>query len=214
MSYYIHLLGLISHILLFLSLISFLIKRIEIGKEKRLFVYFIAYYIIAEVLSRVTSFFLINNLGMTHVYFPTEFFFFFFILYQWENRFKKYWLISGLLIGVFVLADNFIATPFSKFAIYSASLQYLFMFLFSARQIIELTTKSFIPFYRDDRFYIAAGIFIYSSITALMFLFYNLFAIRFQFNIGYLSMVFMNFFFTYSMVLHYRQRIMLAEALN
>ena len=214
MRYFIRGLGLISQALLFLSLFAFLIKKIEIEKEKKFFIFFIAFNFLSEIFSRTTTWFKIINIGAAHVYFSVEFFFFFFILYQWENRFKRSWLISGAVVGVFVLIDNFIITPFSKFAVFSASSQNFFLFLFSAHQIIEITTKNFIPFYRDDRFYIAAGIFVYSSITALMFLLYNFFTVILPFNIGYLSIICMNFFFTYSMVLYYRQRKMLAEALK
>jgi len=200
--------------MLFLSLFPFLVKKIEIGKEKKILVFFIALASVSEIFSRTTTWFKIINIGAAHVYFSVEFFFFFFILYQWENRFKKYWMISGAIIGSYVLIDNFIITPFSRFAVFSASLQNLFLFLFAAHLIIEITTKNFIPFYRDDRFYIAAGIFVYSSITALMFLLYNFFSVLLPFYIGYLSIICMNFFFTYSTVLYFRQRKMLAEALK
>ncbi len=214
MRYFIRGIGLISQILLFLSLFPFLIKKIEIGKEKKLFIFFIAFNFLSEIFSRTTTWFKIINIGANHVYFSVEFFFFFFILYQWENRFKKYWLISGALIGSYILLDNFIITPFSKTAIYSGSLQNLFLFLFSAYLIVEITTKNFIPFYRDDRFYIAAGILIYSSITTLMFLLYNFYSVLLPFYISYLAINSMTFLFIYSMVLYYRQRKMLTEALK
>lgn len=203
--------SIISHAILFLSLFPFLIKKIEIGKEKKIFVFFIAFATISEIFSGTTVLYKINNIGMSHVYFSAEFFFFFFILFQWENRFKKYWLISGAAVGIFVLLDNFIITPFSRFAVFSASLQNFFLFLFSAHLIIEITIKNFIPFYRDDRFYIAAGIFVYSSITALMFLLYNFFSVILPFNIGILSMICMNFFFLGSMLCYYRYRKILAQ---
>ena len=214
MRYFIRGLGLISHSMLFLSLLPFLIKKIEMGKEKKIFVFFIVFTTLSEIIADITTYFRINNIGLAHIYFSAEFFFFFFILYQWENRFKKYWLISGALIGSYALIDNFIITPFSQFAIYSASLQKLFLFLFSAHLIIDITTKNFIPFYKDDRFYIAAGIFVYSSITALMYLLFNFFSVMLPFDIGTLSVICMNFFFIYSMVMYYRQRKMLAEALK
>jgi len=208
---FLRILGLLSHAVLFLSLFLFLVKKIEIGKEKKIFVFFIVFAVVSEIFAQTTTWFRIINVGATHIYFSAEFFFFFFILYQWESRFKKYWLISGAVVGVFVLIDNFIITPFSKFAVYSASLQNFFLFLFSAHLIIEITTKNFIPFYRDDRFYIAAGIFIYSSITALMFLLYNFFTVILPFNIGYLSIICMNFFFIGSMVCYYRYRKILSQ---
>jgi len=214
MRYFIRGLGLISQALLFLSLFPFLIKKIEIGKEKKIFVFFIAFNFLSEIFSRTTTWFKIINIGAAHIYISVEFFFFYFILYQWANRLKKYWLISGALIGSYVLIDNFIITPFSKTAIYSGSLQNLFLFLFSAHLIVEITTKNFIPFYRDDRFYIAAGILIYSSITTLMFLLYNFYLVTLPFYIAYFATNCLTFLFTYSMVLYYRQRKMLAEALK
>jgi len=214
MKYFLEVLGLILHIVLFLSLFPFLLKKIEIGKEKRLFVYFIPFTVLSEIISQTTNWYKINNIGLAHVYFSAEFFFFFFILYQWETRYKRYWLISGALIGVFILIDNFIITPFSKFAIYSASLQNFYLFLFSARLLVEITTKNFVPFYKDDRFYIASGIFIYSSITALMYLLYNFLSVLLPVYIGYLSIIFTNFFFVASMVSYYRRKKILAEALG
>ena len=74
--------------------------------------------------------------------------------------------------------------------------------------------QNFIPFYKDERFYIAAGIFIYSGLTSLMYLFYNAFNILFPFYIVSWSAICLNLFFTYSMVLYYRQRKMLTEALK
>jgi len=206
--------NLISQALLFLTLFPFLFKKIEIGKEKKILVFFIAFNFLSEIFSRTTTWYKIDNTGATHVYYPIEFFFFYFILYQWENRLKKYWLISGAFIGSYVLLDNFIITPFSKSAIYSGSLQNLFLFLFSAHLIVEITTKNFIPFYRDDRFYIAVGILIYSSITTLMFLLYNFYSVVLPFYIAYLAINCLTFLFTYSMVLYYRQRKMLAEVLK
>lgn len=214
MRYFIQDLSLITHTALFLSLSPFLIMKIELGKEKQALVFFIAFTVIFEIFSQTTTWHNINNLGGSHLYFSAEFFFIFFILYQWEKRFKKYWLISGALIGSYVLLDNFIITPFTKIAIFSASLQNLFLFLFSAHLLIEITTKNFIPFYKDDRFYITVGIFIYTSITALMFLLYNFFSLMLPFYIGFFSVICMNFFFTYSMALHFRQRKILAEALK
>ncbi|MFA6597559.1 MAG: hypothetical protein WCS69_07540 [Ignavibacteriaceae bacterium] len=214
MKYFLQYLGLISTAILFLSLFPFLIKKIEIGKEKRIFVYFIAFSVLSEIVVQTTYWHKINNIGLAHVYFSVEFFFFFFILYQWETRYKRYWLISGLLIGVFVLIDNFIITPFSKFATYSASLQNFYLFLFSARLLVEITTKNFVPFYRDDRFYIAAGIFIYSSITALMYLLYNFFTVILPFNVGYVSVICLNSLFIESMISYYWRKKILAEALG
>lgn len=203
-----------SHAILFLTLFPFLIRKIEIEKEKNIFVFFIAFATISEILSQTTVLFKVNNIGMSHIYYAAEFFIFFFILYRWVNRFNKYWLISGALIGIYVLTDNFFITPYSRIAIFSASLQNLFLFLFSAHLIIEITTKNFIPFYSDDRFYIVAGIIVYSSIVSLTFLLYNYLGVILPFYIGLSSIICMNSFFTCSMVLYYRQRKMLAEALK
>lgn len=203
-----------SHAILFLSLFPFLTNKIEVGEGKKIFVYFIAFTSLSEIHSQTTTMYKINNIGMTHVYYLIEFIFYFLFLYRWENRFKRYWLISGIVVGVYILIDNFIATPFNEFAISSASLQNFFLFIFSAGQIIAITTKNFIPYYRDDRFYIAVGIFVYTSITALMFLLYNFFSVMLPFYIVNSSIICLNLFFTYSMVIYYRKRKMLAEALK
>jgi len=94
------------------------------------------------------------------------------------------------------------------------SIQSSFFFLFSASILIEITTRNFIPFYKDERFYIAAGIFIYSGLTSLTYLFYNAFNVLFPFYVVSLSGICLNLLFTYAMVLYYRKRKMLAEALK
>jgi len=206
--------SLVAQLLLFSSLIPFLINKIEIGREKRIFVVFIAFSTVMEILGDSLAGHQINNLGFAHVYYTAEFFFFFLILFQFGTQYKRYWLIPFTLIGIYILVDNFIITATTKFASNSASIQNLFLFIFSAKQIIKITTNNFIPFYKDDRFYIVAGIFVYTGITALLFIIKDFNLIMFIYSISFLIINSMNFFFTYSMVLYYRQRKMLAEALK
>lgn len=200
--------------LLFCTLFLFLFSKIELEKDKKLIVYYIAISFLAEITSGATSFYLIKNVWIAHIYFPLEFLFFFLILLQWVIRYRKYWIIAGVIIGTYITLDYFYLTDFSKHSTLALSLQSSFFFLFSASILIEITTRNFIPFYKDDRFYIAAGIFIYSGLTSLMYLFYNAFNVLFPFYVVSLSGVCLNLFFTYSMVLYYRKRKMLAEALK
>ncbi|MFA6980397.1 MAG: hypothetical protein WC209_13835 [Ignavibacteriaceae bacterium] len=199
---------------MFFSLFPFLINKIEIEKEKIIFIYFIAFSTVMEFYVDTSAYLKVSVLWMSHIYFSAEYFFFFFILFQYGPRFKQFWLIMGGIVAVFVLADNFIITPFAKYSYISLSTQDFFLFLLSSWIIIELTVKNFVPFYKDDRFYIATGIFIYSSLMALMSFLFNSFLVKLPFSIGSWSIICMNFFFTYAMVLYYKQRKMLAEALK
>jgi hypothetical protein len=91
------------------------------------------------------------------------------------------------------------------------SLQNFFFFLFSARILIEITTRNFIPFYKDERFYVVAGIFIYTSLTSLMYLFYNFFQVLLPFYIVTFAGVSLNLMFTGSMLCYYRYRKILSQ---
>ena len=204
----------VSQMLMFFLLFPFLINRIGIEKEKTIFIYFIAFSTVMEIYTDTSLIFKLTYIWMSHIYFPAEYFFFFFTLLGWESHYKKPWLILGVMVGIFVLIDNFVITSFFTYSTKSLSIQNLFLFLFSSWTIIGISTKNFIPFYKDERFYIAAGIFIYSGLTSLMYLFYNAFNILFPFYIVSWSAICLNLFFTYSMVLYYRQRKMLTEALK
>ncbi len=204
----------LSQTLLFFSLFLFLINKIKIGKEKRLLFFYINLAFLSEITSYITLKYNIRNVWLAHIYFPIEFLFFFLILLQWVIRYRKYWIIAGMIIGTYIMLDYFYLTDFSKYSTLALSLQNSLFFLFSASILIEITTRNFIPFYKDDRFYIAAGIFIYSGLTSLMYLFYNAFNFLFPFYVVSLSGICLNLFFTYSMVLYYRQRKMLAEAIK
>src|SRR3989339_393513 len=200
--------------LLFCTLFLFLFSKIELEKDKKLIVYYIAISFLAEIASGATSFYLIKNVWIAHIYFPIEFLFFFLILLQWVIRYRKYWIIAGVIVGTYIALDYFFLSDLSMYSAMALSIQSSFFFLFSASILIEITTRNFIPFYKDERFYIAAGIFIYSGLTSLMYLFYNAFNILFPFYIVSWSAICLNLFFTYSMVLYYRQRKMLTEALK
>jgi len=207
-------LGSISQSLLFMSLFLFLIKKIEIGKDKRLIILYIVVASLSDVTAATTNYFFIRNVWLAHVYFPIEFLFFFLILLQWTIRYRKYWIITGVIIGTYIALDYFFLTDFSKHSIRAMSIQSSFFFLFSAIMLIEITTRNFIPFYKDERFYFTSGIFIYSSLTSLMYLFYNVLDVLFPFYIVAMAAASLNLFFTFAMVLYYRQRKMLAEALK
>ena len=203
----------ISQILLFSSLFLFLFNKIEIEKEKKLFVLYIVIAFLSEVTSAATFIYKIRNVWLAHIYCSIEFFLFFFILLQWENRYRKYWIAAGILAGTYVNLDYFFLTDFSKFPVIGMSLQSFFFFLFSTRMLIEITTRNFIPFYKDERFYIVAGIFIYTSLTSLMYLFFNIFDVLLSYNIVTIAGVCLNLFFTGAMLCYYRYRKILAQAL-
>lgn len=207
-------LGSTTQTLLFCTLFLFLFSKIELEKDKKLIIYYIVISFLSEITTGTTSFYLIKNVWFAHIYFPLEFLFFFLILLQWVIRYRKYWIIAGVIIGTYIALDYLFLTDFSRHSTLALSLQSSFFFLFSASILIEITTRNFIPFYKDDRFYIAAGIFIYSGLTSLMYLFYNAFNVLFPFYVVSLAAGCLNFFFTYSMVLHFRKRKMLAEALK
>lgn len=214
MSYFILSLIAISETTLFLSLLPFVIKKIEVESGKSILVFFIAFGAIAEIYASTTASLGINNRAGSHIYFAFEFFFFFFLIFNGAKLFRSFWFVLGMLVGCYVLLDNFFITPFSRFAIFSLSIQNLLLFLFSITEIILITQKKFIPLYRDDRFFIITGIFIYSSISALMYLVFNFYSIILPFHIANLSTVCLNAFFTYSMVIYYRRRKILVEALK
>jgi len=206
--------SLVPQILVFLSLIPFLIKKVEIEKEKILFVLFISFSSIMEIVADTFSMQGLNNYVFGHIYRAGEFFFFFFLLLQGEKKYRVFWLAAGLVMGVFVLIDNFWITPFTQFTSSSTSAQSVFLFVFSSKKIITITTKNFIPFHKDERFYMVTGIFIYTGITALMFIIPG-----FVFQILPMWIYFFvangtNFFFLASMVVYYKRRKMLAEALK
>ncbi|MFA6980396.1 MAG: hypothetical protein WC209_13830 [Ignavibacteriaceae bacterium] len=207
-------LGSFSQSLLFFSLFLFLFSKTEVGKEKRVLVIYIALASLSDVTATTTLYYCIKNIWLAHIYFPIEFLFFFLILLQWVIRYRKYWILTGVIIGVYIVVDYFFLTDLSMYSALALSIQSSFFFLFSASILIEITTRNFIPFYKDERFYIAAGVFIYSGLTSLMYLFYNAFNVLFPFYVVSLSAICLNLFFTYSMVLYYRQRKMLAEVLK
>jgi len=204
----------ISVVILFLSLFLFLFSKIEIGKEKKIFLLYIIVAFLSEIVTHFTAVFHIRNVWFGHFFFPMEFLLFFLILLQWENRYRKYWIAAGALVGTYVSLDNFLLTDFSKFPVIAMSIQNFFLFLFSTRMLIELTTRNFIPFYKDERFYIVAGIFIYTCMASLMNLFFNLFSVYFPSDLMVFAGLSLNLLLTYAMVLYYRQRKMLAEALK
>ncbi len=201
----------ISQILLFFSLFLFLFNKIEIEKEKKLFVLYIVLAFFSEVISIVTWYCNIRNVWLAHLYLPVEFILFFLILLRWENRYRKYWIAGGISVGAYIFIDYFFLTDFSHYAIMAMSLQNFFFFLFSARILIEITTRNFIPFYKDERFYVVAGIFIYTSLTSLMYLFYNFFQVLLPFYIVTFAGVSLNLMFTGSMLCYYRYRKILSQ---
>ena len=207
-------LGSFSQGLLFFSLILFLFNKIEIGREKRLLILYIAIAALSDVTATTTLYYSIKNIWLAHIYFPIEFLFFFLILLQWVIRYRKYWIIAGVIVGTYIALDYFFLSDLSMYSAMALSIQSSFFFLFSASILIEITTRNFIPFYKDERFYIAAGIFIYSGLTSLTYLFYNAFNVLFPFYVVSLSGICLNLLFTYAMVLYYRKRKMLAEALK
>ena len=206
--------NLVSQSVLFLTIFLFLFNKVEIGKEKKLFIIYINFALLSEIVSVSTGLNNINNIWLAHLYFPVEYFLFYLILLQWTVRYMKYWITVGVFIGAYIVLDYFFLTDFSKHSIIALSLQNSFFFIFSASMLIEITTRNFIPFYKDERFYIATGIFIYSSLTSLMYLFYNFFNILFPFYIVSIAGATLNLFFTFAMVLYYKKRKMLAEALK
>lgn len=201
----------ISQILLFFSLFLFLFNKIEIEKEKKLFVLYIVLSFLSEAASVATYIYKIRNVWLAHLFLPVEFILFFLILLQWENRYRKYWIAGGITIGAYIFTDYLFLTDFSHYAIIAMSLQNLFFFLFSARILIEITTRNFIPFYKDERFYVVAGIFIYTSLTSLMYLFYNFFQVLLPFYIVTFAGVSLNLMFTGSMLCYYRYRKILSQ---
>jgi len=204
----------VSQMLMFFSLFPFLINRIGIEKEKTIFIYFIAFSTVMEIYTDTSLIFKLTYIWMSHIYFPAEYFFFFFTLLGWESHYKKPWLILGVMVGIFVLIDNFVITSFFTYSTKSLSIQNLFLFLFSSWTIIGISTKNFIPFYKDERFYLATGILLYASIASLMYLLYDYSKVRLQYDIGYYAIITMNFLFITSMLIYYRKRKMLAEALK
>ena len=102
--------SLVPQILVFLSLIPFLIKKVEIEKEKILFVLFISFSSIMEIVADTFSMQGLNNYVFGHIYRAGEFFFFFFLLLQGEKKYRVFWLAAGLVMGVFVcffLKENY-----------------------------------------------------------------------------------------------------------
>jgi len=204
-------LNLLFQAILFFSLFPFLFNKIEIGSEKKRIVYYITFSTVVEIYVQTTIWGNLNNIVGTHFYYPLEFLFLFFMLHEWETHYKKLWLISGMIVWSILLIDNFYLTDFSTFPSFSASLQNFYLFLFSARVFLIITTKNFIPFYRDDRFYAAAGIFVYSSLTTLMFLLYKVLNIILPYHVSAVIVIGENALFLTSMIVQYKRQKLLSQ---
>jgi len=203
----------ISQSFLFLLLFLFIFNKLEIEKEKRVIVAYICFTFLFEILMIVSHHKRLVNMTLSHFYFPIEFFLLYFILYGFVKKYRLYWKISGGIIGIFLLAESFILVEFSKVPALAMSVQGFFLLLFSAWIVIELTTMNFIPFYKDENFYFASGILLYTSISSAMFVFFNFFRIRLPFDLAIISAVGSNLIFSVGVIIYYTRRKMLKKIL-
>lgn len=129
-----------------------------------------------DFLSFSLSFYNSNTLWLGHLYTLFEYSFLVFMFSFWpqNNEYRKNLRLSILLFTTIWITAKLFVEDLSQFDNYTTSLESVLILIFSGHLLYALQKENIQYLFREPRFWISCGIFIYFSGNLLMFSLFNI----------------------------------------